>query len=253
MQSWTDGLVAVLDAVGSERVSVFAMAESTLPVMLLAATHPHRVSSLVLFNPFARYVRGPDHTFGMPEPALSQYLDDFEGAVGTGRIVDLLAPSWSDDAAKRRWWARGERLTGGPGYFQAVLDLFLHSDVRPAVESIQAPTLLLRRRGDRHVRILDTRRISPSRSRHARLVELAGDDSVWFAGDSDRVLDEIESFLTGGRSAAPSNRVLSTVLFTDIVGSTQRAAQLGDDAWTAALAAHNVSSNGTSPAREAPS
>jgi pimeloyl-ACP methyl ester carboxylesterase len=72
--------------------------------------------------------------------------------VGTGRTVDVLAPSWSDDAAKRRWWARGERLSGGPGYFQAVLDLFLHSDVRPAVESIQAPTLLLRRRGDRHVR-----------------------------------------------------------------------------------------------------
>ena len=238
MQSWTDGLVAVLDAVGSERVSVFAMAESTLPVMLLAATHPHRVSSLVLFNPFARYVRGPDHTFGMPEPALSQYLDDFEGAVGTGRIVDLLAPSWSDDAAKRRWWARGERLTGGPGYFQAVLDLFLHSDVRPAVESIQAPTLLLRRRGDRHVHPEHAQDLA-EQIPHARLVELDGDDSVWFAGDSDRVLDEIESFLTGGRSAAPSNRVLSTVLFTDIVGSTQRAAQLGDDAWTAALAAHN--------------
>ncbi|MDT5103762.1 MAG: hypothetical protein QOI25_1275 [Mycobacterium sp.] len=238
MQSWTDGLVAVLDAVGSERASVFGMAESTLPVTLLAASHPRRVRSLVLFSPFARYVRGPDHTFGMPEPALAQYLDGFEHAVGTGRIVDLLAPSWSDDAAKRRWWARGERLSGGPGYFQAVLDLFLHSDVRPAVESIQAPTLLLRRRGDRHVHREHAKDLA-ERIPHARLVELDGDDSMWFAGDSDRVLDEIESFLTGSRSAAPSNRVLSTVLFTDIVGSTERAAQLGDDAWTAALAAHN--------------
>jgi class 3 adenylate cyclase len=119
------------------------------------------------------------------------------------------------DAAKRRWWARNERLSGGPGYFRAILDLYLHSDVRPGLESIQAPTL------------------------HARLLELDGDDNIWFAGDADRVLDEIESFLTGGRRAAPSNRVLSTVLFTDIVGSTQRAAQLGDDAWTVALADHN--------------
>jgi class 3 adenylate cyclase len=119
-----------------------------------------------------------------------------------------------------------------------VLDLYLHSDVRPALESIQAPTLVLHRRGDRHVRGEHTRELA-ERIPHARLVELEGDDNIWFAGDADRVLDEIESFLTGGRWAAPSNRVLSTVLFTDIVGSTQRAAQLGDEAWTTALAAHN--------------
>ena len=238
MQSWTDGLVAVLDAVGSKCVSVFAMAESALPVMLLAASHPHRVSSLVLCSPFARFLRAPDHPFGMPESALAKYLDGFEHTVGTGAIVDLLAPSWAGDAAKRRWWARGERLAGGPGYFKALYDLFLRTDVRPALESIQAPTLLLRRRGDRHVRREHAQDLA-ERIPHARLVELDGDDNVWFAGDADRVLDEIESFLTGERSATPSNRVLSTVLFTDIVGSTQRAAQLGDEAWTTALAAHN--------------
>jgi class 3 adenylate cyclase len=115
---------------------------------------------------------------------------------------------------------------------------------RPAMQAwtdglvIQAPTLLLHRRGDRHVRGEHTRDLSEGIP-HARLVELEGDDNIWFAGDTDRVLDEIESFLTGGRPATPSNRVLSTVLFTDIVGSTQRAVQLGDDAWTAGLAAHN--------------
>ena len=119
-----------------------------------------------------------------------------------------------------------------------MLDLFLNTDVRPALESIQAPTLLLRRRGDRHVRG-DHARAVAERVRHARLVELDGDDHVWFAGNSDRVLDEIESFLTGQRSATPTNRVLSTVLFTDIVGSTERATVLGDEAWTTALAAHN--------------
>ncbi|MCW2650348.1 MAG: putative adenylate/guanylate cyclase [Mycobacterium sp.] len=238
MQSWTDGLLAVLDAVGSKCASVFAWSESGLPAMLLTASYPQRVRSLVLCSPFARFLRAPDQPFGMPEPALVRYVDSFEHTVGTGALVDLLAPSWAGDAARRRWWARGERLSGGPGYFKAILDLFLRTDVRPALASIQAPTLLLHPRGDRHVRGEHAQDLA-KRIRHARLVELDGDDNVWFAGDSDRVLDEIESFLTGGRSATPSNRVLSTVLFTDIVGSTERAAQLGDEAWTTALAAHN--------------
>ncbi len=238
MQSWTDGLVAVLDAVGSECVSVFAMSESALPVMLLAASNPHRVRSLVLCSAFARFLRAPDYPFGMPEPAFARYVDAVGELIGTGALVDVLAPSWAGDAAKRRWWARGERLAGGPGYFKAIFDLYMHTDVRPALESIQAPTLVLHRRGDRHVRGGHGRYLA-ERIPHARLVELPGDDHEWFAGDSDRVLDEIESFLTGRRAATPTNRVLSTVLFTDIVGSTKRAAVLGDEAWTMALGAHN--------------
>lgn len=154
-------------------------------------------------------------------------------------MVDLLAPSWAGDAGKRRWWARCERLAGGSGYFGAILDLFLRSDVRPALDSIQAPTLLLHRRGDPHVHGAHASALA-ERIGHARLVEFDGDDHVWFAGNTDRVLDEIESFLTGQRSSATAtNRVLATVLFTDIVGSTERAKQLGDDTWTATLAAHN--------------
>ena len=151
MQAWTDGLVAVLDAVGSECASVFAMSESTLPAMLLAATHPQRVRSLVLFSPYARFLRADDYPCGMPEPIFTRYVDAFGDTVGTGAVADNLAPSWAGDAGKRRWWARGERLAGGPGYFKAIFDLYLRTDVRPALESIQAPTLLLHRRGDRHV------------------------------------------------------------------------------------------------------
>ncbi len=147
-------------------------------------------------------------------------------------------PSWAGDAGKRRWWARGERLAGGPGYFKAIFDLYLRTDVRPALDSIQAPTLLLHRRDDRHVTGGHVRYLA-DRIPNARLVELDGDDHVWFAGDSDRALDEIESFVTGSRNARPTNRVLSTVLFTDIVGSTERAEALGDQAWTAALDVHN--------------
>jgi len=171
MQTWTDGLVAVLDAVGSKCASVFAWSESGLPVMLLTASHPHRVRSLVLCSPFARFLRASDQPFGMPESALVKYVDSFEHTVGTGAMVDLLAPSWAGDAAKRRWWARGERLSGGPGYFKALYDVFVRTDVRPALESIQAPTLLLHRRGDRHVRREHAQDLV-KRIRHARLVEL---------------------------------------------------------------------------------
>jgi len=181
MQTWTDGLVAVLDAVGSKCASVFAWSESGLPVMLLTASHPHRVRSLVLCSPFARFLRASDQPFGMPESALVKYVDSFEHTVGTGAMVDLLAPSWAGDAAKRRWWARGERLAGGPGYFKALYDVFVRTDVRPALESIQAPTLLLHRRGDRHVRGEHAQDLA-KRIRHARLVELDGDDNMWLAG-----------------------------------------------------------------------
>jgi len=205
MQSWTDGLVAVLDAVGSECACVFGMSESALPVMLLAASHPQRVRSLVLWAPFARFLRADDYPCGMPEPTFTRYVDGFGDTFGTGAAADNLAPSWAGDAGKRRWWARGERLAGGPRLLKAIFDA----------------------------------RYLAERIPQARLVELDEDDNVWFAGDSDRVPDEIESFVTGSRPATPTNRVLSTVLFTDIVGSTERAVALGDQAWTAALDAHN--------------
>jgi class 3 adenylate cyclase len=238
MQLWTDGLVAVLDAVGSERASVFAMAESSLSVMLLAASHPQRVRSVVLSSPYACFLRAPDQSFGLRESDLAQFLDAFGRHVGTGALADVLAPSWAGDAAKRRWWERSERLACGPGDFMDAFDLFAHTDVRPVLGSIQAPTLVLRRRGDRHARTGHAQDIA-ERIPDARLVEFEGDDSVWFAGDADSVLDEVETFLTGQRGAPPSNRVLSTVVFTDIVESTQHAARLGDEAWTKLLAAHD--------------
>ncbi len=237
MQSWTDGLRAVLEEVGSRSAAVFAMSESGLPAMLFAASHPAVVRSMILWSPYARYLRDKDQPFGMPEAALVRYMDELERSVGTGEMVDVLAPSWADNAATRTWWARGERLSGGPGYFKKIVDLFLRSDVRPALEGIHAPVLLARRRGDRHVREGHASMLA-ARIPDARLVEFDGDDHEWFAGDADTVLNEIESFLTGTRNAPQTNRVLSTILFTDIVGSTERAADIGDDAWTTTLEAH---------------
>lgn len=237
MQSWTDGLLAVLDAAESECASIFAEAESALPAMLLSASHPERVRSLVVWSAFARFARAPDYPVGMPEPALTRLVDIVGNVFGTGVTADALAPSWVD-SARRRWWARGERLAGGPGYFKPIYDLYLRSDIRPVLESIRVPTLVLYRRDDRHIPG-DHSRYLADRIPNARLVEFDGDDHAWFAGESSRVLDEIERFLTGQRATTPTSRVLATVLFTDIVGSTERAAELGDEAWTAALGAHN--------------
>jgi class 3 adenylate cyclase len=239
MQVWTDGIHAVLEAADSESTAIFAASESTLPAILYAATHPERVRALVLWSPYACFARQADQPFGMPTASVERYLDEFAGAVGTGALVDLLAPSCADDAGLRRWWARSERLAAGPGYFREMLGLFLHTDVRGALESIQAPTLILHRRDDYHVRAGHAEELA-ERIPDARHVELDGSDHEWFAGDADEMLDEVESFLTGERTSGTASRVLSTVLFTDIVDSTKRAAALGDAAWTETLEAHNA-------------
>lgn len=238
MQVWTDSLTAVLDTVGSNSASVFGIHGAGLPAMMLAATCPQRVRSLALWSPFALRIAAPDQPFGIPEASLPRYVSNFRDRIGTGAMIDLVAPSWAGDAAKRRWWARCERLACGPTVWARGVDLFVRTDVRPIVESIQAPTLLMRRRGDRDVPREHATDLA-ERIPNAQLVEFDGDDGVWLAGDTDPVLDEIESFVTGTRGATPTNRILSTVLFTDIVGSTERATQLGDAAWAAVLAAHD--------------
>jgi class 3 adenylate cyclase len=238
MQSWVDGLIAVLDAAESTNAAIFTEAGMSLAVLMLAASHPQRVRSLVLWNPFARFSRAPDHPWGIPEPALSRYIERYAAARGSGTLVDAMAASWAGDPAKRRWWARSERLAMGPAYGRALLQFWMRTDVRPILESIQAPTLLLRRRNDREVPRGHALNLV-ERIPNVRLVEFDPGDHVWFAGDTGPVLDEIESFLTGERRFATSNRVLSTVLFTDIVGSTERAAHIGDDAWATTILAHN--------------
>jgi class 3 adenylate cyclase len=238
MQSWVDGLIAVLDTAQSTSAAIFTEAGMSLPVLMLAASHPQRVRALVLWNPFARFGRAPDHPCGIPEPALSRYIEIYAAARGSGTLVDAMAASWAGDPAKRRWWARSERLAVGPAYVKALLEFWMRTDVRPVLESIQAPVLLLRRRDDRQVPRGHALNLV-ERIPNARLVEFDPGDHVWFAGDTGPVLDEMESFLTGERRFIASNRVLSTVLFTDIVGSTERAAHIGDNAWATTILAHN--------------
>jgi class 3 adenylate cyclase len=239
MQAWADGLVAVLDAVDSSEASLVAMAESGLPALLLAATHPQRVRSLVLDAPFARFLRAPDHPFGLPEQVLPTYVESFRLALGSAALMERFAPSRADDPYFRTWWGRCERLAGGPTYFAGLVRLFLSTDVRPALPAIQAPTLLLRRRGDWHVRDGHAAAMA-AQIAGATLVERDGPDHVWFSGDDEDWLSTVEQFLDGHRATPASRRVLATVLFTDIVGSTERAAALGDTQWAHLLEAHDT-------------
>lgn len=233
-----DDIDIVMDAAASKQAAVFGSSETGLPAMLFAATHPGRAAALILHAPYARYLRGPNYPFGMPEDVAAKYVDAYRVNTGTGALVDFMAPRRSDDESFRRWWARGERLGGAPSTVARIYEMFMRTDVTEALASIQCPTLLVRRTGDWHVRTGHARYIA-ERVPHARLVELPGDDHVWFSGDIDEIFDEIEAFLTGVRAVAASNRALATVMFTDIVDSTSQAAALRDASWSSVLSSHD--------------
>jgi class 3 adenylate cyclase len=233
IQTWMDDIRTVMDAAGCEQACLLSWSLSTLSVMLFAATYPHRVSSLIAVNAFARFLRNDECTWGMPEDQFPVYLAAIKEAWGTGEITRTLAPSLvrSEEALHR--WARAERLSATPDMV-VVPRAFMESDVSPVLSAIQAPALVISRQADRYVH--------PEHSRHlanqipgARLVELQGDDNFIFAGDTAEILDEIEAFLTGVRPTSVLDRVLATVLFTDIVGSTEHAERQGDRRWKETL------------------
>jgi class 3 adenylate cyclase/pimeloyl-ACP methyl ester carboxylesterase len=238
MQAWMDDIAAVLDAAESDQATLIAASESGLPMMLFAATNPDRVAGLVLINPFARFLRSPETPFGMPAEVGERYVQLYRSIAGRGALVDHLAPTRASDAAFRRWSARSQRLGAGPGTAAAIYDLFMRTDLTGVLPSIRVPTLVLHREGDRHVRAGHAEFVA-ERIPGAKLVSLPGDDNEWFSGDIEPLFDEIEQFVTGSRRTGRTDRVLATILFTDIVGSTERAASLGDAAWRGLREAHD--------------
>jgi class 3 adenylate cyclase/pimeloyl-ACP methyl ester carboxylesterase len=238
MQAWMDDIGAVLDAVESEQATLVAASETGLPAMLFAATNPDRTTGLVLINPFARFLRTPHTPFGMPPEVADRYIDDYRSSAGRGALVDHLAPTRASEPAFRRWSARSQRLGAGPGTAAAIYDLFMRTDLTGVLTSIRVPTLIVHRKGDRHVRDGHAQYVA-DRIPDARLVALPGDDNEWFSGEIEPLFDEIEQFVTGMRRARRTDRVLATILFTDIVGSSERATTLGDATWKGLLEAHD--------------
>lgn len=234
VQAWKDDIGAVMDAVDSPRAAFLAWGEATGATMFFAATYPERVESIVLINPYARYARNEETPWGLPAEMIPSYVSNIEQVWGTGVCSEILAPSMIHTEEDRQHWGRIERLTASPDVLAASSRAIMESDVTPVLPALQAPTLVISRRGDRHVRPEHGQSIA-QRISGARFVEMAGRDHLPFAGRAEPLLSEIEEFLTGITPTPVLDRVLVTVLFTDIVGSTDHVAQVGDHQWRESL------------------
>jgi pimeloyl-ACP methyl ester carboxylesterase/class 3 adenylate cyclase len=227
---------AVMDAVGSERAALLGMSEGGPMSVLFAATHPERTAALVLYGTLARARADVDYPHGSDE-AFAELYRIFDDGWGTGESLRVFAPSLAGDDQFRELIGRIERLTGSPGTMRALLDTLLGIDVRAVLPTVSVPTLVMHATDDVCVPIGNGRWLA-EHIPGARFVEVPG-DHITGIGD-DRFADEIEAFLTGRRHRIPTDRVLSTVLFSDIVGSTARAAEIGDRRWKELLDRHDA-------------
>jgi class 3 adenylate cyclase len=238
LEDQMEDVTAVLDAVRSERAALFAQSDGAAMAMLYAATHPDRTSALVLYAGMARVTGAPGYEWPGTRAEREQRIAEIFAHWGEGARFHLIAPSAAGDVSLQRWFAQLERLSASPGALRLLFDISGETDVRSVLSSIAAPTLLLHRRDDQVIDVRHSRYLA-EHIPGARYVELEGRDNLLVVGDSDRVLAEVERFLTGTHTPPEPDRVLATVLFTDIVGSTETAARLGDRAWRELLARHD--------------
>ncbi len=233
-----DDLRAVLDAVGSVRAALLGISEGGPMSALFAATYPERTAALVMYGSYARWIREPDYPWALTreqhERALAVFAQEWGRPIGLHRFF----PSVADDPRFAAWWAKYLRLGASPGAALALYRMNIEIDIRHLLPVIRVPTLVLHRTGDRLIDIGASRYLA-EHIPGARYTELPGQDHGPWVGDIDTLVDEIEEFLTGVRHGPEPDRVLATVMFTDIVGSTERAATLGDRAWRALLDTHN--------------
>ena len=237
-----DDLRAVMDAAGSQRAAVFGSSEGGALSILFTATYPERVSALVLYGAYPRMAWAPDYPDGIPEEIHALTVQHFEENWGRGQEggipVWALAPDRADDPAWRKAHGRWERLSASPGAAVAAYQMIREIDVRHLLSAIRVPTLVLYRMAD--LAHAAGSRYLGAHIPGAKVVEVPGNTYWPYLGDQDAILDEIEEFLTGVRPVPEPDRALATVLFTDIVSSTERAATLGDDAWTRTLDRHDA-------------
>jgi pimeloyl-ACP methyl ester carboxylesterase len=234
-----DDVRAVMDAVGSERAALLGMSEGGNMSMLFAATYPERTTALVLFGCFARRVWAPDYPWAPTPEERQGWYRQAEEQWGGPFDVSVLAPSRADDPAFTSWFGAYLRMGASPRAAVALARTNTEIDVRDILPTIRVPTLVMHRRHDRGAAFEGGRYIA-ERIPGARFVALDGEDHLLFAGDQDSVLDQIEEFLTGTRQAPEIDRVLTTVLFTDIVDSTARAVATGDRLWRDLLNRHHA-------------
>jgi len=231
-----DDVRAVMDAAGSDRAALFGVSEGGPMCALFAATYPQRTAALVLYGSYAKRLRALDYPWAPTSEERERWYQLLEQ--GWGGVVDIDTMAPNADPRFREWWARYLRMSASPGAALAFGRMNAEIDIREVLPSIQVPTLILHRTGDLDMDVGGARYMA-SRIAGAKYLELPGNDHLPFVGDQAAILDEIEEFLTGARHQADLDRVLATVLFTDMVGSTERSAALGDKGWSDLLEAHN--------------
>lgn len=229
-----DDVRAVMDAVGSQAAALFGISEGGAMSMLFAASYPARTRALVLYGTYGHF-----SSWVLPPEKFATFLDLIDKSWGTGESLKNFAPGKLGDDAFKRWWARFERLGASPSAVIALMQMNNEIDVRHIAPAIRVPTLVLHRADDPRVSVEAGRFLGKSIP-DAKYVELPGSDHLAWAGDVDRLADEIEEFLTGSRAQVEPERVLATVLFTDIVNSTKRALELGDRRWRTLLNQHDA-------------
>jgi class 3 adenylate cyclase len=235
LETRMDDVRAVMDAVGSERAALFGYSEGGPLSILFAATSPERVSELVLYGAYAKRLRSADYPWAPTEEERRSYAAEVEEEWAFEADMRRMCPS--ADEAMARWWETRARAAASPGAARALIEMNSRIDVRDVLPSVRLPTLVLHRSGDLDSSPKEGRFIA-GRIPGARFVELPGvDHCPWI--DADEIVDEIQQFLTGERRPRSTQRVLATIMFTDIVRSTERVVNVGDRDWTALLTAHD--------------
>lgn len=234
-----DDLRAVMEAAGSHRAALFGVSEGGNLCALFAATYPDRTTALVMYGTFAKRIWSPDYPWAPTPEQREQEYELIEREWGNLMDLDHYAPSKIGDEAFARRVATFYRRAASPGAAVTLLRMNTQIDIRHVLPTIHVPTLVVHRTGDRDVNAEEGRWMA-AQIPGARFVELQGNDHLPWIGDQDAILDEIQEFLTGVRPSPESDRMLATVLFTDIVGSTEHATRLGDRAWKELLEQHRV-------------
>jgi class 3 adenylate cyclase/pimeloyl-ACP methyl ester carboxylesterase len=239
LEDWMDDVRAVMDAVDSERAVVMGANEGSMMAALFAATYPERTTALVLVNATARMASGPDYPIGLAPDVQGRLAALIEESWGRGEMMAAVNPSLTADPVGAEAWGRFLRLSASPTTAARVIRMLFELDIRDVLPAIRVPTLVVHRT-DNPVITLDQGRYVADRITGAKFVAVPGADYGLVVGDVEIILDEVEEFVTGAKSAGDADGVLATVLFTDIVASTARLSEIGDRQWQEVLDSHNA-------------
>jgi pimeloyl-ACP methyl ester carboxylesterase len=234
-----DDVRAVMDTVGSERAALLGTSEGGPMCALFSATYPLRTSALIMHGSYPRRTRAADYPWGPTDEESESWIDQMQRNWGGPVGLDERAPSVAGDKQFRQWWARYLRMSASPAAVRALVTMNAEIDIRHILPAIRVPTLILHSVHDGAIEIGGSLYMA-ARIPGARLVQLPGSDHLAWLADAETILDEIEEFLTGVRHSAETDRVLATVVFTDIVSATEMAADLGDRRWHDLLESHHA-------------